>query len=66
MFVFLVFQVFSRFGSWLVPLHELPKTPEMVEEKLEDIAEHKDHLFKTAEECSGVYVCVYVRTVDSL
>ena len=33
------------------PLHELPKTPELVEEKLQDIEEHRQQLFQRTDEC---------------
>ena len=36
-----------------MPLHELPKTPELVEERLKDIAEHRQNIFKKTQECIG-------------
>ena len=51
-------QVLERLASWLIPLHELPKTPELVEDKLEDISKHKERLFQTAQESLGMYMHV--------
>ena len=42
----------STFTEWLRPLNDLPKTPEMVEEKLRDIAEHQQELFEDSSKCS--------------
>ena len=49
------FQVLGRFNEWLTPLHELPKTPDLVEKKLKDIATHREELFLKAKECLGKY-----------
>lgn len=43
----------SSFTEWTMPLHELPKTPELVEERLKDIAEHRQNIFKKTQECIG-------------
>ena len=34
-------------------MHQLPKSPEIVEERLRDIAENKDGLEKKMRECIG-------------
>ena len=58
--MYLVPQVLSRLSDWLLPLHELPKTPELVEEKLADISQHSKQLFLTAEECLGRHNVTYM------
>jgi len=42
----------STFTDWLRPLNDLPKTPEMVEQKLHDISSHQQQLFEDSCECS--------------
>lgn len=41
----------DSFTEWMRPLHELPKTPELVEKILRDIAEHRHQLFQKTQEC---------------
>lgn len=49
-----VLQVLGNFAEWLMPLHELPKTADLVKAKLRDIAEHSEELFLKMEECLGL------------
>ena len=41
------------YSKWSTPVHQLPKSPEIVEERLRDIAENKDNLEKKMRECIG-------------
>ena len=42
----------ASFTDWMRPLNELPKTPELVEEKLQDISDHHQQLFQDTQECA--------------
>lgn len=39
--------------EWSKPLHEFPKTAELVEQTLKEIVEHREELFQKAKECIG-------------
>ncbi len=40
-----------KFAEWVRPLNELPKTPELVEEILKSISEHRSDIFQQTQEC---------------
>ena len=41
------------YSKWSTPVHQLPKNPEVVEERLRDIAENKNGLEKKMRGCIG-------------
>lgn len=43
----------SCYSKWSTPVHQLPKSPEVVEERLRDIADNKDALAEKMKECLG-------------
>ena len=49
-------QVLGSFERWMQPLHNLPKTPELVEAILKDIATSRDTVFGKTKECLGEQV----------
>ena len=46
-------QAMACYSKWSTPVHQLPKNPEVVEERLRDIADNKDSLEKKMGECIG-------------
>ena len=46
-------QVLNKFADWMKPLHELPKTPDVVEWILKDIAENREDIMHKTKECLG-------------
>lgn len=45
----------SSFAGWMKPLHELPKTTDLVEWTLNDIAQNRENVFHKTKECLGEY-----------
>lgn len=43
----------SSFAGWMKPLHELPKTTDLVEWTLNDIAQNRENVFHKTKECLG-------------
>lgn len=43
----------KKFADWMKPLHELPKTPDVVEWILKDIAENREDIMHKAKDCLG-------------
>ena len=43
----------SCYSKWSTPVHQLPKSPEVVEERLRDIADNKESLAEKMKECLG-------------